>query len=92
MCDGHVLGKVRHFVSYAGNNWYVDVYEGVLNGVVLAEIELTDPGQEFALPDWIGAEVTSDPKYRKINMIADRVADQRSADAELLARANEGIA
>lgn len=26
MCDGHVLGKVRHFVSHAGNDWYVDVY------------------------------------------------------------------
>jgi adenylate cyclase len=92
MCDGHVLGKVRHFVSHAGNNWYVDVYEGVLNGVVLAEIELTDAGQEFALPDWIGAEVTSDPRYRKINMIADRIASQKPANtAALLARAGEAI-
>ena len=27
MCDGNVLDKVRHFVSYAGNNWYIDVYQ-----------------------------------------------------------------
>ena len=91
MCDGNVLGKVRHFVPHAGNNWYVDVYERLLNGVVLAEIELTDAGQEFARPDWIGAEVTSDPRYRKINMIADRVTNQKSADTALLARAGEGI-
>ena len=57
--------------------------------MVLAEIELTDAGQEFALPDWIGAEVTSDPRYRKINMLADRVANEKSADTELLARAGE---
>lgn len=92
MCDGNVLDKVRHFVSHAGSNWYVDVYEGVLDGVVMAEIELTDAGQEFALPHWIGAEVTSDPRYRKINMIADRVANQKSADTELLARDSEAVA
>ena len=92
MCDGNVLDKVRHFVSHAGSNWYVDVYEGVLDGVVMAEIELTDAGQEFALPHWIGAEVTSDPRYRKINMIADRVANQKTADTELLARDSEAVA
>src|SRR5262245_60533459 len=91
MCEGNVLDKVRHFVSHDGNNWHVDVYEGLLDGVVLAEIELADAGQEFAFPDWIGAEVTSDPRYRKVNMIADRVADQKSADTALLARADEVI-
>jgi adenylate cyclase len=60
--------------------------------VVMAEIELTDAGQEFALPHWIGAEVTSDPRYRKINMIANRVASQKSADTELLARDSEAVA
>jgi adenylate cyclase len=88
MCDGNVLDKVRHFVSHEGNNWHVDVYEGLLDGVVLAEIELADAGQEFALPDWIGAEVTSDPRYRKINMLADHLATQKSADTALLARAD----
>jgi adenylate cyclase len=91
MCDGNVLDKVRHFVSHEGNNWHVDVYEGLLDGVVLAEIELADAGQEFALPDWIGAEVTSDSRYRKVNMIADRVANQKSAGTALLACADEVI-
>jgi hypothetical protein len=36
--------------------------------------------------------VTSDPRYRKINMIADRVANQKSADTELLARDSEAVA
>jgi adenylate cyclase len=38
MCDGNILEKVRHFVSHAENTWQVDVYEGLLDGVVLAEI------------------------------------------------------
>ena len=91
MCDGNVLDKVRHFVLHKGNNWHVDIYEGLLDGVILAEIELADAGQEYALPDWIGAEVTSDPRYRKVNMLADRVANQKSADTALLARADEVI-
>ena len=91
MCDGNVLDKVRHFVSHEGNDWHVDVYEGLLAGVVLAEIELADAGQEFALPDWIGAEVTADPRYRKINMITDRVGNQKSADTALRIRADEVI-
>src|SRR5262245_27630459 len=61
------------------------------DGVVVAEIELADAGQQFALPDWIGAEVTSDPRYRTINMIADRVANQKSAATALLARTDEVI-
>jgi CYTH domain-containing protein len=45
-----------------------------LEGIVLAEIELTDADQKLTLPDWIGEEVTADPAYRKINMLASRFA------------------
>jgi adenylate cyclase len=93
MCEGNVLDKTRHFVSHAGNTWHVDVYEGLLDGVVLAEIELTEADQKLTLPDWIGAEVTADPRYRKINMVAAaRVANPRSLDnAAPIARADEVI-
>ena len=47
MCEGNVLDKARHFVSHAGNTWQVDVYEGLLDGIVLAEIELTDADQKI---------------------------------------------
>jgi len=67
-------------VSHAAATWQVDVYEGLLDGVVLAEIELTDADQKLTLPDWIGAEVTSDPRYRKINMVAARVTKLRSVE------------
>lgn len=86
MCDENVLDKVRHFVSCAGAIWQVDVYEGLLDGVALAEIELTDEDQKLALPDWIGAEVTADPRYRKVNMVAARLAKPKS-----LARQNDAL-
>jgi adenylate cyclase len=69
----HVLEKWRHLVPYEGVNWEVDVYEGLLKGVVLAEIEMRTPDRKLNIPSWIGQEVTGNPKYKKINMVAERV-------------------
>src|SRR5262249_29244394 len=92
MCEGNVLDKARHFVSHAGNTWQVDVYEGLLEGIVLAEIELTDADQKLILPDWIGAEVTGDPRYRKINMVAAaRATNPSSLDNEAPIALADGV-
>ena len=77
MCDGNVLNKVRHFVMHKDATWQVDVYDDILKGIVIAEIELTQPDQDFQIPDWVGAEVTDDPKYRKVNMHAERLANRK---------------
>ena len=83
MCDGHILDKVRHVITDAGTVWHVDVYEGILNGVVLAEVELQHPDQKFDLPGWIGKEVTGDPRYRKINMQTQRIVGLREGQASI---------
>jgi CYTH domain-containing protein len=75
MCNGRILEKVRHVVPYAGLLWHVDVYEGILSGVVVAEVELQHAHQELDLPPWIGEEVTNDPSYRKLNMERQRIVD-----------------
>ena len=54
MCHGHVLDKVRYFVLHAGVTWYVDVYEGALSGIIIAEIELNQADQDLELPAWVG--------------------------------------
>jgi len=64
------LEKQRFFVEDAGATWQVDVYGGILQGVVIAEIELKQESQELILPRWIGKEVTGDSFYKKINMRA----------------------
>ena len=73
MCDSHVLDKVRHVITHAGAVWHVDVYEGILNGVVLAEVELQHADQKVDLPGWVGDEVTGDPRYRKISTQTQRI-------------------
>jgi adenylate cyclase len=73
MCKGHILEKHRYFVQHFDAIWHVDVYEGIMKGIVIAEIELQNEGQLFELPNWIGNEVTMDSRYRKINMLAQRL-------------------
>ena len=68
ICGGNTLEKQRFFVEDRGATWHVDVYGGILQGVVIAEIELTQETQKLILPPWIGKEVTDDPFYKKINM------------------------
>jgi adenylate cyclase len=70
ICGDDTLEKQRFFVEDAGATWYVDIYSGILQGIVIAEIELKEEAQELILPSWIGKEVTGDPVYKKINMRA----------------------
>ena len=70
MCQDDTLEKKRFFVEDAGGTWHVDVYSGILQGVVIAEIELKHESQELILPRWIGKEVTGNSFYKKINMRA----------------------
>ena len=54
MCDGNVLNKVRHFVLHKDVTWQVDVYDDILEGFVIGEIELTQPDQDFQASEYFG--------------------------------------
>lgn len=71
-CDGNIVTKTRHFVEEDGHLFEVDVSEGALAGVVIVEIELTDPEATFPRPSWLGEEITGREEYRKINLLRER--------------------
>ena len=48
--------------------WEVDEFHGRLNGMIIAEIELDNEEQRFVKPDFIGDEVTGDPRYYNSNL------------------------
>ena len=62
-CGGRVIEKVRHIVPYGQHQWEVDVFSGKNAGLVLAEIELSSEQEKFDRPDWLGTEVSDDPRY-----------------------------
>ncbi|MER2250466.1 CYTH domain-containing protein [Methylorubrum podarium] len=65
VCETCFIEKTRHCVPYAGLVWEVDVYGGILEGMILAEVELDHEGQAFERPAWLGREVTGDPRFRQ---------------------------
>ncbi|NPU10507.1 CYTH domain-containing protein [Bradyrhizobium sp. 83002] len=83
-CEGRILEKTRHYVPGDSGIWEVDVYHGALEGVVIAEIEVPTETTSVTLPDWVGDEVTSDPRYSKANMLTER---SRAATVRELRRA-----
>jgi CYTH domain-containing protein len=68
LCEGPPVEKTRHLVPHDGLIWEIDVFEGLLAGIVFAEVELRNAATILNLPDWIGAEITGDPRYRKTEL------------------------
>jgi adenylate cyclase len=68
LCDRPLIEKTRHKIDWAGLIWEVDEFAGENQGLIMAEVELTDPQQSITQPDWIGEEVTGDPRYYNSNL------------------------
>lgn len=68
LCDGRIIRKTRYIVNHFSEIWEIDVFEGDLSGLVIAEIELPDESHEYELPSFIGENVSSDPKYYNSNL------------------------
>ena len=63
MCPRPWVDKIRHERWHHGHCWEVDEFLGDNAGLVVAEIELDDAAAEFALPAWVGREVSDDARY-----------------------------
>ncbi|AJR26393.1 CYTH domain-containing protein [Sphingobium fuliginis] len=64
LCVDTLIRKTRYRVPHDGKVWEVDVFAGAAEGLVLAEVEMRSIDERFDLPDWVGDEVTSDPRFR----------------------------
>ena len=60
---GSALRKSRRLVPVDGITFAVDEFAGPLQGLRLAEVEVSDLQAELALPSWVGAEVTHDDRF-----------------------------
>lgn len=62
-CKKYLIEKLRYEIRFKNNTWEVDEFSGMNKGLVVAEIELEDEEQDFEKPEWVGEEVTGDPRY-----------------------------
>lgn len=64
----NLIEKTRHIVTHEGNDWEVDEFKGLNDGLIVAEIELTDESEKYSIPNWVGKNVTDDLRYANSNL------------------------
>ncbi len=69
LCEKPLIEKMRYKVEFQGLVWEVDEFFGENQGLIIAEVELESEDQKFTKPEWVGEEVTDDPKYFNANLI-----------------------
>lgn len=63
LCEEGVIDKIRYEIPVGKHCFEVDVFAGVNQGLIVAEIELHDENELFEKPNWIGKEVTGQERY-----------------------------
>lgn len=69
LCSRPLISKIRYTLTFAGFTWEIDEFKEENEGLIIAEIELEYPEQEFVMPPWIGKEVSDDPRYRNSSLV-----------------------
>lgn len=63
LAEPGTIDKVRYDVQVGEHLFEVDEFFGENEGLVVAEIELTEEDESYEKPSWLGKEVTGQPQY-----------------------------
>jgi len=69
LCEKPLIEKNRYKIKDRNLTWEVDEFFGENQGLIVAEVELESESQSVEKPEWIGKEVTGDPRYFNANLI-----------------------
>ena len=78
LTDGRRVVKTRYTVPHPGLTIEVDVFKGDLEGISTAEVEFESEAAsaEFDPPDWLGDEVTGDPRYANETLAVEGLPEE----------------
>ncbi len=63
LCEPGIIDKTRWLVRSGDHIFEVDEFHADNDGLVVAEVELSDPTETPLLPHFVGLEVTGDRRY-----------------------------
>ena len=63
LCEPGMIDKTRWLVKSGKHTFEVDEFHGDNDGLVMAEVELSNENESFEKPHFIGQEVTGDRRY-----------------------------
>ena len=64
----NLVEKDRYCIEHHSKVWEVDVFRGLNEGLVIAEIELNNESDKLLKPNWVGEEVSGVSKYLNYNL------------------------
>ena len=71
LAEKPIIEKTRYKIPTGnGLTWEIDEFHGVNEGLVVAEIEIPSEDTAFVKPEWIGEEVSSEPRNFNSNLVA----------------------
>lgn len=63
LCEPNLIEKIRYEIKVGNHIFEVDEFSAENEGLIIAEIELSEENESFEKPDWLGKEVTGDIRY-----------------------------
>ena len=68
LCEKTIIEKHRFLVKFGVHTYEIDEFLGENEGLIVAEIELSNENEYFKKPAWLGQEVTGQVKYYNSNL------------------------
>ena len=78
LCEKPVIEKTRHYIPQGQHVWEVDEFIGDNEGLIVAEIELSDADEAFEKPSWLGKEVSDDTRYYNVCLVKNPYKNWRN--------------
>lgn len=63
LCEEGIVEKTRYEIPQGNHIYEVDEFQGLNEGLTVAEVELENEDEVFQKPEWLGREVTGEVKY-----------------------------
>lgn len=69
LAEGRFITKTRYRLEHTnGHVIELDIFDGELQGLVVAEIEVKSEDEKIDIPAWFGKDVTHDTRYTNISL------------------------
>lgn len=69
LAEQPIIEKRRYKIAHGSFVWEVDEFLGANLGLIVTEIELPSEDACFDKPEWVGEEVSDDPRYFNSNLV-----------------------
>lgn len=63
LCESGKIDKIRYEIQQGIHVFEVDEFFGENEGLIIAEVELSNETEFFEKPEWLGEEVSNDPRF-----------------------------